>query len=298
MPAILAVAVLVLAAAPIAPERQNALAFDNGAFLLQEGGSYGQGVSGWAAWNLADGDETVGWCSPQNKPVGLAFVWELDTTWTVDTFAVSTRNMQDDGYPGVSARTVELQVGDGTAFRKVGTFQVGVGERKEFPLPKGTSARQVKLVVVANHGNPEYTEIAEVELFGTRSGAVAPPRIAGDFSTRYGPMRFAVEGDEVYGCYDFADGAVVYGSVVGRTARVTWSEPSEEQAREGTATFAVSPDGKELRGVWYEGGELKGEWSGSRVDPDEGPRCTPRRKGQLETLRKQKRLVLYGIRFD
>ena len=71
-----------LAAAPAsgtpAPERQNALAFDNGATLLQDGGSYGSGLASWSAWSLADGSESNGWCSPQGKPTGIEHVWSLD----------------------------------------------------------------------------------------------------------------------------------------------------------------------------------------------------------------------------
>lgn len=282
--------------APAAPERLDALDFDNGAVLVADGGSYGAGISDWSAWRLTDGDEKKGWCSPQGHPTGLAFVWDLDTTWQLDTFAVSTRHLQEGGYPGISARTLDLLVADGGAFQKVGSFQIAKDERKEFPLPKGTRARQVKVVVAANHGHAEYTEIAELDLFGQRAGPVAPPRIAGDYQTNYGPMRFVQDGDEVYGCYDWTDGAAVWGTVSGRTARVVWHEEPAGHVREGSATFAVTADGELLWGVWYEGGALKGEWAGKRGG--ERPKCEPRRKGQLAGLRQQKRAVLYGIRFD
>jgi len=54
----------VLAAAPpaSAPERPNALALENGAYLLSDGGSYGTRVGAWSAWCLADGSESCGWC--------------------------------------------------------------------------------------------------------------------------------------------------------------------------------------------------------------------------------------------
>jgi outer membrane protein OmpA-like peptidoglycan-associated protein len=177
---------------------------------------------------------------------------------------------------------------------------VGKLERKEYPLPAGSHAKQVKLVVTANHGNAEYTEIAEVDLFGNRAAPVAPAMIAGTYKTNYGPMRFVQEGDEVFGCYDWTERAEVWGTVVGRNARVTWyEERSGESVREGTATFAVAPDGESIWGVWYEGGSLAGEWTGPRVGEGEGPKCTPRRKGQLEeSLHRKGRAVLYGIRFD
>jgi len=290
--------VLALAAVAAPAERLNALAFDNGAVLLSEGGSYGEGVGGWSAWNLTDGSEAKGWCSPQGKPTGLEFVWDLDTSWELQAFVVSTRNLQEGEYPGISAKTVELQLGSGGQFRKIGAFQVGKGERKEYPLPKGTTARQVKVVIAANHGNREFTEIAELEMYGARGAPVATPKIAGDYQTNYGPMRFAQEGDEVYGCYDWTEGAAVSGTLTGRNARVVWTEYPGGGVRQGTATFTVSPDGRNLWGVWFEHGEIQGVWAGPRAEPGEGPKCTPRRVSRMEALRKEGRLVLYGIRFD
>jgi outer membrane protein OmpA-like peptidoglycan-associated protein len=283
-----------------AEERLDALDFDNGAILISETGSYGKGIGAWSAWHLTDGDEAVGWCSPQGTPTGSTFVWDLDAVWDLKAFAISTRNMQESGYPGISARSVELWLGEGGSWRKAGTFQVGKLDRKEFPLPAGSRARQVKLVVTGNHGNAEYTEIAELDLFGARAAPAAPVRIAGSYRTNYGPMRFVQEGDEVYGCYDYASKrSDVWGTVSGRNARVVWLEESEGSVRQGTATFAVTPDGNELWGVWYEGGSLAGEWAGPRVGEAEGPKCTPRKKGQLaSSLKLQKRAVLYGIRFD
>jgi outer membrane protein OmpA-like peptidoglycan-associated protein len=280
-------------------ERLDALDFDNGAILIKETGSYASGIASWSAWHLTDGNEGAGWCSPKGAPVGSTFEWDLDTTWDIQAFAVSTRNMQEGGYPGISAKAVELWLDGGGSWRKVGTFQIGKLERKEYPLPAGSRARQVRLVVAGNHGNAEYTEIAEIDLFGTRATPAATARIAGNFKTNYGPLRFVQEGEEVFGCYDWADVAAVWGTVVGRNARVVWYEERGASAREGTATFALAPGGDRIWGVWYEGGQLKGEWAGPRIAEAQGPKCTPRKKGQLEdSLRRKGRVVLYGIRFD
>jgi len=119
--------------------------------------------------------------------------------------------------------------------------------------------------------------------------------LTGVFASSYGPMRFVQEGTTVYGCYDWSEaGAAVWGDVQGRIARVTWFEDGESP-REGTATFAVLPD-KSFWGVWYEHGELAGEWSGPRSD--EAPKCEPQKKGAVaRLLKKNGRAVLYGIHF-
>jgi len=135
---LVAVTLFCLAAAPTSPkaERLDALDFDNGAILVSESSSYGSEVGGWSGWNLADGDPTLGWCSADGAPTGGTFVWDLDTVWQLDTFVVSTENVQEDGYPGISAKSVDLFVSEraGAAFTKVGSFQVGTLAKATFPL--------------------------------------------------------------------------------------------------------------------------------------------------------------------
>lgn len=295
----LVVMTAVAGAAPAAPERFDALAFPNGAILVEDGGSYATGLGDWAAWRLTDGSDDHGWCSAENKPTGQSFAWELDTTWRLDALALSTHNLQEDGYPGISAKTVELLVaGDTGAWKSLGKFTIGKDERREFPLPKGTQASRIKLTVVANHGNAQYTELAEVEVFGDRVKPMPARNIAGDYATTYGPLRFVQDGEDLYGCYDWRPGSLIWGTIRGRVAQVTWYEPSGDHADQGPATFAVTSGGA-LWGVWYhDGGSLGGEWAGPRVPPAQGPTCQPARKARIgESLRKDGRVVLYGIRF-
>ena len=298
--AILVVASVAANAGAAAPERLDALDFPNGAVLVEDGGSYGTGAGNWAAWRLTDGSEETGWCSPDGKPTGLAFVWELDTAWRLDTLALSTRHLQEGGYPGISARTVELFVASETgAWKSLGQFSIGKDERREFPLPKGTQASRVKLVVIANHGNAQFTEIAEVDAFGERVKPSPTRTIAGDYTTTYGPLRFVQDGEDVYGCYDWREGALIWGTIRGRVAQVTWYEPRGDQVEQGPATFAVTGGGAKIWGVWYHAdGSLGGEWAGPRAAAGQGPKCQPARKSRVaESLRSEGKVVLYGIRF-
>jgi outer membrane protein OmpA-like peptidoglycan-associated protein len=198
----------------------------------------------------------------------------------------------------VSARKVELFVAPSSgAWKSVGTFEIGKEERKEYPLPKGTQAARVKLVVLANHGNAEYTEISELDLFGERTTPAVTRSIAGVYQTNYGPMRFVQDEDRVLGCYDWHDSVgYIQGSASGRVAQVTWSEPQPDN-RQGLATFSVGTDGR-LWGVWYERGALAGTWEGPRATEDKAPKCVPARKNQVtEALQRSGKAVLYGIRF-
>lgn len=295
--------VLVVAAPPKAPapEKLDALDFTNGTMLVKESESYSTGIGSWAAWRLSDGSPT-GWCSASGHPKGGSFEWELDGSWSLESFVVDTTTTEEETYPGISAKQVTLFVasGDG-AWKSLGTFEIPKHSKKSFPLPKGATATRVKVDVLGNYGNAEYTEVGELDLLGART--VAPPlrSFAGIFSTNYGPMRIEQDGDQLFGCYDYGDTiSLVWGTVSGRVAQLTWYEEGESSTREGSATFASvkDDDGKPgFWGVWFENGELANTWSGATSDT--APNCKVSRKGQLERqLRKKGHVALYGIRFD
>lgn len=287
----------VMAAAPKTVPKEplvDALDFDNGTLLIEESGSYGTGVGSWSAWRLADGDPAIGWCSPSGTLTGT-FVWQLDATWRLDTLMLSNESSQEDGYPGISAKGVELWLKpEGGAFTKVGAYTVPKGKKVTFPL-KGVLAKQVKLVITGNWGHAEYTELAEVDLLGARTTPSANKRFGGLYDSSYGVMKLEQDGDVLYGCYGHS--AYLFGTVSGPTARLTWLEENEEGAvaREGAVTFAAKDDGN-LWGIWFESGALAGVWEGEKGTAT--PDCTPRKTGRVDrSLKTSGRVVLYGIRF-
>lgn len=297
------VLVLVVAAPPKAPapEKLDALDFNNGTMLVKESGSYGSGVDSWAAWRLADGSPT-GWCSASGEPSGASFEWELDGAWTLESFVVDASTTEEASYPGISVKKLTLSVANGAgAWKSLGTFEVAQHAKKSFPLPKGTTATRVKVDIVGNYGHAEYTEVAELDLLGTRNAPSPMRSFAGIYSSNYGPMRFEQEGDQVFGCYDYGSiVGLVWGTVSGRVVQLTWYEEGENSTREGTGTFASVKDEEGAPGfwgVWFENGELANIWKGSVSDA--APTCKVSRKGQLERqLRKKGHVALYGIRFD
>lgn len=289
-------------ASPPAPAKLDALDFENGTLLVKESESYGTGVAAWAAWRLSDGSGQ-GWCSPRGTPKGGSFEWAFDGSWSLESFVVDTSTTEEDGYPGISAKLVELFVApsDGAAWKSLGRFTVPQKSKKAFPLPKGTTARRARLDVLGNWGHEEFTEVAEVDLLGARATPVALESFSGTYASTYGPMRLEQVGDLLFGCYDFGDTVgALFGTVSGRVAQLTWYEDGEASTREGTGTFAkvTTDDGKPgFWGVWFEGGELANVWTGGATE--EPPQCKVQRQGQLERqLRRKGHVALYGIRFD
>jgi outer membrane protein OmpA-like peptidoglycan-associated protein len=279
------------------------LDFDQGTILLSSPPSYARGVGAWSPYGLADGDPARGWCSADGKPVGGEFVYELETDAELRTLRVHDAKAQESGYHGISVKALELWgAGASGPFRKIATFEAPRGADQEFPIPAGEPVRRVKLVIASNHGNAKFTEIMELDLLGRKLAAPPQADAGGEwYSQSYNGLRMKQAGTHVDGCYDYFHG-VFGGELEGRVARVTWREFQGDgsERQHGTATFVVGPGNAWARGVWFNAaGVLAGEWD---LRPANGKgelaKCTVPGSSAGDRLKKEGRLVLYGIRFD
>ncbi len=276
------------------------LDFDQGTVLLSSPPSYGKDTGAWSPFRLTDGDEKAGWCSAERKPVGGEFVWELDGDATLSSFRIQNTGVQESGYPGISARAVELWgAGADGPFEKLATFEAAKGASREFPLPPGKPVRRVKLVIATNHGHQGYTEIMEIDLMGKKLAALPTAQVGGDFySARWNGLRMKQSGTHVEGCYDYAGGRFS-GELEGRVARVAWTEVAGSGFHRGTATFVVAADRSWVRGVYFnDQGALGGTWDLTLAKPDQVAKCRPAEEGLGSQLKQAGRLALYGIHFD
>ncbi|HTC95380.1 MAG TPA: OmpA family protein [Terriglobales bacterium] len=276
-----------------ASQRNDIMGMVSGAVLLSSSGEYN---GKWMALNLLDGTNTLGWCSPGNKPLPHTFIIELAQPYHLNSLVLDNTNAQDSGYPGISARAVELWVSSTSSesgYKKIATLEATQSARKEFPLPAGSEARWVKLVVVSNWGNKQYTELMEVEAYGSPTGApVQRPPLSGAYDTNYGALQITQDGSHVTGCYYNGDGQIS-GSSDGRTINAEWRQKNGN----GTMLMTLSSRGDFLNGVWYAKGELQGAWFGTRRS---GPQkvCDDTRNTLSQQLKQGGRAILYGIHFD
>jgi outer membrane protein OmpA-like peptidoglycan-associated protein len=287
-------------AAAAAGDLVDLLDFDQGTVLISGPPSYAEGVASWSSLRLTDGDEKVGWCSAKGRATGGEFVWELDGDATLSTLRVQNAGVQEGGYPGISARALELWGAAASGpFQKLGTFEAAKGADREFPIPPGNPVRRVKLVVSSNHGNRDYSEIMEVGLLGKKLAAAATVDVGGDYySPRWNGLRMKQSGTHVDGCYDYSGGRFS-GELEGRVARVAWTEEAGKSVHRGTATFVVAADRSWVRGVYFnQEGTLAGTWDLSPAKPKEVPECRPLEAGLGTQLKQAGRLALYGIHFD
>jgi outer membrane protein OmpA-like peptidoglycan-associated protein len=279
------------------------LDFDQGTVLVSGPASRGDNIGAWAPFYLTDGSRKDGWCSAKGKPIAGAFVYELSQDSELQTLRVVNTGAEESTFPGVSARAVELLVaGADGKFTSVGIFEAPHGGEKEFPLPPGKPVRHVKIVIDSNWGNPDYTEVMEIDLLGRKLGDLPSFDVGGTYySPQWKGLRLMQTGTSVEGCYDFNDGTFS-GELDGRTARVLWQElvVKGKPHSKGSATFVVGAD-HTMRGIYFVDGDLgvRGTWDLEKAaTPEQQPKCKPPEDTMLEQLKRTGRMVLYGIHFD
>ncbi len=284
---------LVGAAAFAQGGRTNILELINGTVVASSSSAYG----GWEAQYTLDGSTKRGWCSEEGKPLPHSIVLELAQPYTLTSVAVNTTGDQEPGYPGISAKTVVVSGSTTSAtggFSELATVRVPKAGRGESALAKPAVVRWLKFEVTANWGNKDYTEVMELEAYGTPSGPAPSVNVTGVYQTDYGPLRLQQDNGLVRGCY-YDGAAQIDGSVKGRVLQAEWRQ--DEGKRVGAVIMVVSSDGTALNGVWFAHGALAGEWSGKRADV--AANCTlTKGSGLAQRLSSGGRAVLYGIYFD
>jgi hypothetical protein len=250
-------------------ERGNdLLALRSGAVVVSSSSEY----DAWPAMALLDDNAHTGWASHRGRRAPHTIVIELPQRFALESISFDNTRTQEIDYPGISARDVEIWLSTTSAadgFVRVATVEASQGGREQFALPRRSEARWVKLVVLSNWGNEEFTEIMELEAYGAPVGSVEEVvSVAGTYATNFGPLVLQQSGDRVRGCYD-GGAASISGLLDGRLMRVRW----EERSGSGSALLALSSGGELLNGLWYEGAELRGTWQGRRDADDPQPAC-------------------------
>lgn len=291
---IVILSVTVCAAQPLKPKRTNLLDVATGAVVISVSSIYS---SSWSGLNLIDGTTKSGWCSAEKAPFPHTLLIELPQTFSVTNIAVNNANAQDSSYPGISSKGITVYGSTTSAssgFIQLAAMTVSIGMRKEVTLAQRANVQWLKFIVHSNWGNAEYTEIMELEAYGRPVGPPPKVDVTGVYQTNYGALRIEQDGTGVAGCYDH-DGGALSGNMNGRVMQFEWRE--REGRRTGTGIMVLSMKGDALNGVWFEQGELQGEWSGKRGGPV--PQCTTAQGGTIAAkLASTGKATLYGIYFD
>jgi outer membrane protein OmpA-like peptidoglycan-associated protein len=297
-PAALLGAGLLLALGTPTGSRGDILDLADGAVVVSSSGAYS---TDWPDLGLVDGTTETGWCSPTGQAPPFSFVIELARSYRLRRLTTSSENAQEAGYPGISARGLEVWLsaqGPDEGFERLATIEAPQGGRQTFELPEDSQGQWLKLVVTSNWGDASFTELMELEAEGDPVGPLPEGRsVTGIYRTNYGLMRLEQRGTGVEGCYDW-DGGTLRGSTDGRVLDFEWREDDGRQV--GTAVLVLDSAAEVLNGLWYEQGQFRGIWQGPRAAAGEEPECRIAGDGEslAQALSATGRAILYGIYFD
>lgn len=266
----------------------------SGAVVMSSTSEYG---GGWSAFSLIDGGTGSGWCSSSGAAFPHTFVFELPQPCAITSFAVDNTGAEESATPGISSKGIVIygsSTSSTTGLTELAAFDAPQAGRKEANLGSAPTVQWLKVVVNSNWGDPDFTEVMELEAYGQPVGAPPVVSVSGVYQTTYGAMRVQQDGTNVAGCYDW-EGGQLTGSLNGRVMQFEWRENEGEQV--GSAIMVLSVAGDALNGVWFENGQLMREWVGERGGAP--PECTVPRGGTIAAkLAETGRAVLYGIYFD
>lgn len=176
--------------------QQNLFTKENGVKIAGYSSSYG---GGWDVENLVpsvaemkENNRQVSsyvWCSADNQfPHWVVFTLTR-ATW-VTTFVMNNRIEEEEAYPGISAKDVEVWIKkeDEKEFKKWASARLEKNKNGQEIKIEPIYATQIKLVIKSNWGNPYWTEFNAMGVFddGTRPQNLAQELAAKKIVNIYG----------------------------------------------------------------------------------------------------------------
>ena len=254
------------------------------------------------------------WCSKQYSKFPFTFVNELTELFVLEKLFFN--NYTERNYKGISAKEVMIEVSTTSPesdYYLVGKYTLGENQIHEFKIPP-TEARWIKITILSNYGNTEYTELAEFEAYGTPIyPSIKPVNLNGKWETNWGWVDFEQSGSSVSGNYEYNKGIITYGGLSRNKLTYKWIEKSANQ--EGWTLLFMNQEGTRLTGVWCHNNNWSkyGFWimerkQGTAFEPIaedavmEVQAEVPVKKEVVaelkKSLEKEGMLILYGINFQ
>lgn len=258
---------------------------------------------GWSALNLIDESPSSGWATPKGVVSPQTIVIALPEKTLLKTLAFDVADTDCDRCGAKDILVEVSDTGESTGFQKIAQVTLkDKADNQSFPVQAEVPGRWVRLTVQANHGSADYIELMDFRATGRQLTRTPVSNISGTYDTNYGLFHVRQEGTSVSGCYEH-DSGVLSGGVEGRVLKFTWRE-GERGQQQGPAIMVISPDGKELLGLWWENnasGPPSGVWNGKKVGDEVGG-CPHWSGGAAEQITQDLagsgRSRIYGINFD
>jgi len=230
----------------------NAAALQSGSYMFQTPTSYvstnlmGPEIRNYSPEALFD-LSSKRWCSKGND-FPHVFILELTETYIIEKLFFD--NICDN-YNGISSKEVIVHFSTESpleGYETIGKYQLKEQSHNEFDITP-RDARWIKIQILSNYGNPDYTELTEFKAFGKyKNPKIGQIEIDGRWETNWGWVDFKQHGASVGGNYFFNDGKIRYGGLNRNKITYKWVEERVRQA--GWTLLFLNEEGNRLTGVW------------------------------------------------
>jgi outer membrane protein OmpA-like peptidoglycan-associated protein len=163
--------VLALTGRAVGEEAKNLLSAKAGARVVASSSNY---EGSWDVTNLIDDSDNWSgvlpcWCTAEGAPFPHWVVIELPaSSWFTTLIFNNAIPDEESGWPGISAKDVQVQVSDKSAqagFRTVVSFRLERNKNHQEVRLEPVQGRWMKLIVTANWGHESYTELGKLGAF-------------------------------------------------------------------------------------------------------------------------------------
>ena len=162
--------VLVMSLSATAGEQPNLVSAKAGAKIVAFSSNY---ESDWDVANLIGANENwygelPVWCTASEAPFPHWVVVELPKPTWFTTMIFNNFIPEEEGWPGISAKAVQVQVSARSAeegFKTVASFQLERNKNGQEVRLEPVEGRWLKITVTDNWGNPEFTELGQLGVF-------------------------------------------------------------------------------------------------------------------------------------
>jgi len=173
---------------------------------------------------------------------------------------------------------------------------------------KPTQARWIKVTILSNYGFKKFTELMEIEAWGTYvNDNMKSIDLTGDWTSTWGTVSIRQKGSSIKGCYQYRNGIIKNAGMDRRILNFTWVE-DEGKNPQGKAVLVVNEEGTRLNGIWCYGDDLNeyGTWVFKRKGK-KPTRCYEVEEVKVDTVKQHQlkdeieskgKLTVYGINFE
>lgn len=251
----------------------NTIALKNGCRIVQKPSTFftptafSAKIDAWSVYALQDESEKTGWCSGAASKVPYVFVFELSEDFSIKKLVFNTRCQKE--YKLISAKDIKIEYSTTSA-------KAGFVSPSSYVLKQDTvntfdcapvKARWVKLTILSNYGNPQWTELMEFQAWGDLvNPAAVTPSITGVWNSDFDWISLNKAPDGlIYGCYKWANGELYLKDQNRKNFTFSWSQKDDGQ--HGWCVLVMNKEGTRMSGIWGVNNDTTtfGHWDFTKV---------------------------------